>query len=35
MNLLDQPPLGADPLQVADQEHADHELGIEGRPMPL
>lgn len=28
---LDQPPLGAAPRQVADQEHADHELGIDRR----
>jgi hypothetical protein len=31
MDLLDQSPLGADPLQVADQEHAD-QLGVDRGP---
>ena len=31
-HLLDQAPLGTDTVQVADQEHAQHELRIDRRP---
>lgn len=29
MHLLDQPPLRTDAVDVTDQEHADHQFGIE------
>jgi len=32
MDLLAQAPLGADAQAVADQQHADHQLGIDGGP---
>ena len=32
MDLLAQPPLGADPAAVTDQQHADHQLGINRGP---
>ena len=32
MHLLNQPALGADPLQVTDHEHANHEFGIDRGP---
>ena len=28
MDLLAQPRLGADPVQIADQQHADHQFGV-------
>ena len=35
MNLLAQPPLGADAEAVADDQHPDHQLGINRGPADL
>lgn len=31
MDVLDQSPLGPDAVQIVDQQHAKHQLGIDGR----
>lgn len=35
MNFLAQPPLGADAERVADEQHADHQLGVDRCPPGL
>src|SRR5215472_1723613 len=35
VNLLAQPPLGADAEAIADNQHPDHQLGIDRRPSRL
>ena len=35
MHFFAQPPLGADPHTVADEQHSDHQLGIDRGPPHL